>query len=180
MRLFFALWPPLEVAEQLAGVARAVAEQFGGKPTRQETLHLTLAFLGEVADERLALVTQAARRVEAAPFALDIDRLGYWPRKKLLWAGERAPRAALASLGDALQQAVSEAGFALPGRRAIFSPHITLVRDLPEAREAATPTAIAPINWPCPSFALIRSQRSDSGSFYETVAEFPLSGSSGA
>ena len=62
MRLFFALWPPLEVAEQLAGVARAVAQQFGGKPTRQETLHLTLAFLGEVPDDRMSLLMQTARR----------------------------------------------------------------------------------------------------------------------
>jgi len=180
MRLFFALWPPTEVAEQLAEVARAVALQFGGKPTRQETLHLTLAFLGEVSDEQLTLVAQTAQRIHIAPLALNIDRLGYWPRKQLLWAGETAPNAALGEFGDALQRALSEAGFALPGRRTIFSPHITLVRDLPEAREASPPTAIAAISWPCPSFALIRSQRSDAGSFYETVAEFPLSGSSGA
>ena len=175
MRLFFALWPPLEVAEQLAGVARAVAQQFGGKPTRQETLHLTLAFLGEVPDDRMSLLMQTARRVHAAPLALNIDRLGYWPRKQLLWAGETAPNAALGEFGEALLQALSEAGFALPGRRTTFSPHITQVRDLPEARETSPPAAIAAIRWPCPSFALIRSQRSDAGSFYEKVGEFPLS-----
>jgi len=176
MRLFFALWPAPEVAEQLAGLARCVADQFGGKPSRQETLHLTLAFLGDVPDHQVTLLTQTARRIRAASLALNIDRLGYWPRKQLLWAGETSPCAALGQLADALQQALSEAGFALPGRRPTFSPHITLVRDFPQARESAAPAAIATINWPCSSFVLIRSQKSDNGAFYQTVAEFPLRG----
>jgi 2'-5' RNA ligase len=180
MRLFFALWPPPDVAAQLAGIARTVAQRFGGKPSRQETLHLTLAFLGDVPDDRLPVVMQTARRVCAAPFALNVDRLGHWPRKQLLWAGETAPNAVLATLGAALQLALSEAGFALPGRRTIFSPHITLVRDFPEARDGAAPATIAAIAWPCSSFALIRSQRSDAGSFYEIVAEFPFGASSAA
>ena len=177
MRLFFALWPPLEVAEQLAGIAHSVVDQFGGKPTRQESIHLTLTFVGELPEAQLPLLAQAARSVLAAPFTLNVDRFGYWPRKQLLWAGETSPCAALGELADALQQALSEAGFAIPGRRPIFSPHITLVRDFPEARESSAPAPMAPINWPCSRFVLIRSQKSDSGSFYQTVADFPLSGS---
>lgn len=180
MRLFFALWPAFEVAEQLAGVAQSVAKAFGGKPSRQDSLHLTLAFLGDVPDDQVFFVTQAARCVHAVPLALNIGRLGYWQRKQLLWAGETVPSAALVDLADRLQRALNQAGIPITGRRPIFSPHITLVRDFPEARQPSVPTLIDTISWPCSSFALIRSQRSDAGSFYETVADFPLSELSGA
>ena len=48
MRLFFALWPPEDLSRALADGAEALARRFGGKPARRETIHLTLAFLGEV------------------------------------------------------------------------------------------------------------------------------------
>lgn len=174
MRLFFSLWPPIEVAEQLAGIARSVASQLGGKPTRQDSIHLTLAFLGDVPEERLSVLTTTAQTIRSAPFALDIDSLGYWPRKHLLWAGNTTPCAALGTLVDELWNALSEAGFAGDGRNRAFSPHITLIRKLPEAREPPTLPAIDPIRWRCSSFALIRSEKSDSGSSYRTLADFPL------
>jgi len=48
MRLFFALWPPTAAAEQLTDIANSISKQLGGKPTRQDTVHLTLAFLADV------------------------------------------------------------------------------------------------------------------------------------
>jgi RNA 2',3'-cyclic 3'-phosphodiesterase len=175
VRLFFALWPPSEVAEQLAAIARDVAQRFGGKPTRQETLHLTLAFLGEVPDEALGPLTQMARRIAGAAFTLKLDRLGYWPRKELLWAGESATSVALAELAAALRQALREAEIAVADRGQPFAPHITLLRRLSENQPA--PAAIETIRWPCSSFGLIRSRRSDAGSVYEVLGEFPLGGS---
>jgi 2'-5' RNA ligase len=180
MRFFFALWPAPDVAERLADVARALASRFGGKPTRQESIHLTLAFLGDLSDDALPVLTQTAQTIAATAFTLSIDRLGYWPRKQLLWAGERLPNADLVKLVDDLETALNAAGFALAGRYPMFSPHVTLVRGFPAAGDALTPSAIDAISWPCSRFALIRSQRSDAGSLYETVADFPLNGSSAA
>ena len=135
MRLFFALWPPTEAAEQLSGIAQSAARQFGGKPTRQETIHLTLAFLGEVPEEQLPLLEQTARIVRAAPFMLNIDCLGYWRRNHLLWAGSDSPCIALAELVENLQSALTDAGFTVADRDRTFTPHITLIRKVPEARE---------------------------------------------
>jgi len=180
MRLFFALWPAPAVAERLAGVARAVASRFGGKPARQESIHLTLAFLGDLPAEALPALTQAAQTIASAAFTLAIDRLGYWPRKQLLWAAERSPNAELVKLACDLETALSRAGFALAGRDPVFSPHITLVRGFPVAGEALMQSAIAAINWPCSRFALIRSQKSATGSSYEAAAEFPLNGPAAA
>lgn len=53
--IVFVLWPPMDAAEQLAAVARVTATRFGGKPTLVKTIHLTLAFLGDVPEARLLL-----------------------------------------------------------------------------------------------------------------------------
>ena len=174
MRLFFALWPPMEATERLVGIAQSAADQFGGKPTRQETIHLTLAFLGEVAEERLPLLIQSATSVRATSFELDIDRLGYWNHNHLLWAGSTLPCAALIELVNALQNALIEAGFTVDGGKRVFNPHISLVRKIPEAGSPGQLPSIEPIRWPCSSFVLVRSRLSDAGPLYETISDFPL------
>ena len=174
MRLFFALWPPIEISKKLLGIAQATAGQFGGKSTRQETIHLTLAFLGEVPEDQLSRVIQSAMRVRAKPFELDIDRLGFWHQNHLLWAGSTSPCARLNTLANDLQNALTETGFAMDSWKRGFNPHISLTRKIPEASSPLELPAIEPIRWLCSSFALVRSRLTDAGSLYETVSDFPL------
>ncbi len=175
MRLFFALWLPSDAAARLAGIARANAGQFGGRPTRQEAIHLTLAFLGEVPEENLPLPVRTAQLVHSTPFALDIDRLGHWARQRVLWAGPASPCPALDALVGNLRRALVDAGFAVDDWNRGFTAHITLIRKLPGVPTSLALPAIEPINSLCSSFALVHSQTSDAGSNYRTVADFPLS-----
>lgn len=173
MRLFFALWPPREIAERLARIAQANATRFGGKPTRQETIHLTLSFLGEVSDERLPQLIRSAEDVRSAPFDLDIDGLGFWQHNHLIW-GRPLPSAALTELAGRLQNALTEAGFAHGREKYAFSPHVSLVRKVPQANVPLRFHVIEPTHWHCASFVLVRSRLSDAPPTYETVYEFPL------
>lgn len=177
-RLFFALWPSAALADGLEQIATAAAGRFGGRPTRRETLHLTLAFLGDVAEPEVAAVVAAGRRVVASPFCLHIDRLGSWRHNRLLWAG-CAPAAGLAALIEQLRGGLAAAGHPLAERQYTLTPHLTLVRKLPAATPAdevgQLPLAHLP-EWPCTRFALVASQLSSLGPAYRTVAEFPLSG----
>ena len=174
MRLFFALWPPTEATERLFELAQATADQFGGKPTRQETIHLTLAFLGEVPDERLPLAIQTAMRVRAVPFELAIDRLAYWCHNHLVWAGTTLPCAPLIELAAQLQAALTDADFASGDGKTTFTPHLSLVRKVSDNSTALRLPMIEPIHWRCSSFALVRSRLAETGPRYETVVEFPL------
>jgi len=174
MRLFFALWPPAEVAQQLAEIARSATDQFEGRPTRQESVHLTLAFLGEVSEERLPLLIQTAQIIRAAPFVLNIDSLGYWHHNHLLWAGNATPCVALGELVNDLQMVLSNAGFAVDGQNRIFTPHITLVRKFPQASAPLTLPVVETICWPCSRFVLVRSKGSESGSSYQIIYDFSL------
>ncbi len=174
MRLFFALWPPIEIAERLAEIARSAANNFGGKPTREETIHLTLAFIGDVPDDRLPLLIGSARGIRTAPFDLDIDGLGYWRHNHLIWASI-LPSAALTELASTLKNALTEVGFANGREKHAFAPHVSLVRKVPESSVPLTLPVIEPARWHCPSFVLVRSRLADAPPFYETVSEFPLS-----
>jgi 2'-5' RNA ligase len=176
-RVFFALWPPVALAEQLAATARTAAGQFGGRPTRQETIHLTLAFLGEVDASRLPEIVRIARRIEAADFDLQIDHLAFWAHKRLLWAGCSAVPPALRQLVEDLQRNLAQAAYPPATGGHGFTPHLSLVRRVPVA---SAPPAVYPLatltmpDWPCRGFVLVRSQGSSLGSDYLIIDEFPL------
>ncbi len=179
-RVFFALWPEAALAERLAALAEAQAAAVGGRAMARETLHLTLAFLGDVALEALPALQEAGRLVarqqvmhHVFPLEFSLDHFGYWQHNHLAWIGCRTPVAALHGLADALAAAVGERGFALEPRP--FVPHVTLVRRAPVAppcREEALP-----LSWRATDFALLRSRRHTGGAAYETLARWPAEGS---
>ena len=173
-RVFFALWPSPEIAQRLAAVAASHAKDAGGRATRGETIHLTLAFLGDVALESLPELQRVAGEVRASAFDLVLNRFGVWRHNRLFWAGCTTTPHALAALSSSLVHALQAAGFAVANAKRHFTPHITLVRKV-AALEAALP-ACEPLSWRCDKFVLVRSQLSVAGSAYRTIAEFPLGG----
>ena len=174
MRIFFALWPSLQSAKHLATIAAETAARIGGRPTRQETIHLTLAFLGEVPEERAPELITIAEALRMSAFDLRIDRLGYWRHNHLLWAGCSEGPAQLAELASGLCRRLSEAGFSIDNGKRPFTPHVTLVRKVPEPGPEPSLPAIEPITWTCPDFVLVRSRLSSDGPNYEALARFPL------
>lgn len=179
-RVFFALWPTPEVAERLGDIAHDSAQSFGGRATRRDTIHLTLAFLGNVAEARLPELSIAAASVNVEPFAINIDQLGFWSHNHLLWAGCQAPSAPLDALSSQLRKDLARAGFRIGGEGRDFVPHITLVRRVPEATapsERRPLPSIEPFTWRNERFVLVRSTLSALGSSYQIIDEFPLTAS---
>ncbi len=176
-RVFFALWPAPEVAERLGDIARDAAHSFGGRATRRDTIHLTLAFLGNVPETHLPELSMAAASVRVAPFAINVDQLGFWSHNHLLWAGCQAPSAPLDALFRQLRQALARAGFRVGGEGRDFFLHITLVRRVPEAgapSESRPLPLMEPLPWRNERFVLVRSTLSELGSSYRIIDEFPL------
>ena len=176
MRVFFALKPSPTVEEVLANMANTSASRFGGKPTRQETIHLTLAFLGEVAAERVTDLIEVARTVRAVPFDIGIDCLGYWRHNQLLWAGFSTTQRPLLVLAGVLRTALGEAEF-LPIRDiGNFTPHVTLVRKCAMENASGILETTRRIDWHCSNFVLLASHFSTTSTTiapsYETLFEF--------
>lgn len=134
---------------------------------RRDTLHLTLAFLGDIPTGRVADAMRVADTIAVEPFDLTLDRVGYWKHNRILWAGGVSPR--LTFLADALGAGLRQAGFSLDSRS--FAAHVTLLRD---ACSAAPPPMPQALDWPVREFVLAESAPSGEGARYEIVARWPL------
>jgi RNA 2',3'-cyclic 3'-phosphodiesterase len=161
MRLFFALWPPRETALALERWARPL----DGRCTPADKIHLTLAFLGEV-DEQKAIA--AARCVQAPAFGLPVEQARYWGHNRIVWAGPRETPAALTRLADCLQLELYKESFILERRP--FAAHVTLLRKAP----AQTLPPLPGVAWPVQEFSLVGSLLGMHGSSYQIVERFPL------
>lgn len=176
-RVFFALWPPADVVEKLGQTARQLADKFGGRASRADTLHLTLVFLGAVPEARVVDLCIAARTVRSPAFKLSIERLGSWPKKKLLWAAPQTPPETLFSLQKSLLETLHLSGFGGADNDRKFAPHVTLVRDSKfDAKSADLPSSLARqgLPWVCREFVLVRSTRLPQGSSYRVIEHFSL------
>jgi 2'-5' RNA ligase len=94
-------------------------------------IHLTLAFLGELDDARLAAVEAAAEIAARAahPFTLEVAGLGTFgppTAPTVVWAGVGGNLPRLGALRETLTVALEVRGFARDARP--FSPHLTLAR----------------------------------------------------
>ena len=116
MRLFFALWPPAQAARGLHAWAQKAARETRGRVTRAETIHLTLAFLGEVDEEALPSAIGAGRGTGGKAHTLPIEQARWWKHNRIVWAGPNETPAPLASLAVELKRNLLEAGFELEQR----------------------------------------------------------------
>ena len=197
VKLFVAIVPPQSAVQELAAAVRplhalpqAAAVRWTGLPT----WHLTLAFLGQVADEELpglewGLAAAAAGQPE---FGL---RLGGGGRfgDRALWAGVRGDTAALGRLAGAAADAAERAGIGTDDRP--FTGHLTLARSsIPRGgddrgghrRGQGGAPDLAPLAdalagfqgepWRVSTLELMHSQPGPGPKRYETVAAWPLRG----
>jgi 2'-5' RNA ligase len=123
------------LTREIARLGRALP---GVRWSDPANLHLTLAFLGELDDERLAAVGAAAEAAALAvkPFTLEVAGLGsFGPAQapRVIWAGLGGNLQRLGQLYEALDAALEAHGFSREARP--FAPHLTL------ARLKAPPTA---------------------------------------
>jgi 2'-5' RNA ligase len=169
MRVFFALWPAQQVQDALARWARACREACGGRSPSAGSMHLTLAFLGEVEPERVRRLAGIAAVDGVAPFELVFDRLGYWRHNRIAHAAASVVPSALATLAGRLAAELGAAGFRTEARE--FVPHVTLAR---QARRAPGELRLEPIRWPVEEVRLVESIRVDGKASYQTLQSWTL------
>jgi len=167
-RLFFALWPAADLRDRLHAEAQACSKQQGGRAMQQETLHMTLLFLGDVLRERVPGLVQEVDKVECEPFAFQLGALQCWRHNRIAYAGLEQDVRPLHRLAAQLQEASDAAGIAYD-RRA-FTPHVTLVRKLEKPFDAAR---IELPRWQVSGFALVESSLQAEGPRYRDLCTWP-------
>ncbi len=182
MRLFVALEIPAVVRGNLAALIKSLR---GVSPQtrwiRPQNLHVTLKFIGEVPETKLAAIRNALAGVRSEqPVALDFRGLGFFPNEKhprVFWAGIDASTN-LKTLAANIDGATEKVG--IPREQRPFSPHLTLARfeppRLPEKLRAAIQENAAREfgSVRTSQFHLIESKLKPSGAEYTTVESFPF------
>ena len=168
-RVFFALWPEAALAERLATLAEAQAAAVGGRAMARETLHLTLAFLGEADETTQARLIAAAERQHCPPFSVHLDQTGWFQRAKAAWVGPGEWPNELTVLARALRRHGEKLG--LGNGEQGYRPHVTLSRKAGEAPgELPAPDFLLRAD----RFCLYQSVSTPDGVHYEPLACWPL------
>jgi RNA 2',3'-cyclic 3'-phosphodiesterase len=134
MRLFVGVAPPAAVLDDLdAACAPLRPSREDLRWTSRELWHITLAFLGEVAEEKLVRLLprleRAARR--HLSFGLSLAGAGAFPspaRANVLWSGLSGDRKALGELAMSVSAGARRAGAPPPDEGRRYRPHVTLAR----------------------------------------------------
>ena len=185
MRLFVAVLPPQDaLAELEAAVAPLRSVWPDLRWAGQDRWHLTLAFLGEVADTRLdglreRLARAASRHTE---MRVRIGPGGAFPspaRARVLCAhiqGEQADLDTLRVLAASVAAGARRAGAPPPDEGRKYRPHVTLARCRRPADLSTLTEALAGYRgaaWNATHIELIRSQTGPRPS-YQTIGSWPL------
>ena len=132
MRTFMALDIDSRIRQRLACLRQQLnARDAKIRWVEPENLHVTLNFLGEVADSSLPAVCEAATSAaaEIEPFDFDVRGLCCVPkgsRPTMIWAGVSDDTMRMAELQEQLAARLESLGFRRDSRP--FKPHITVAR----------------------------------------------------
>jgi len=161
LRLFYALWPDKATRDALANLQFSLR----GRIILPQNLHITLAFLGNQPAWLLPTLRTILERLNFPRIDLKIDRIGFFARSRIAWAGMNAVPPELSELHAALRKEL-EKNRIQHDERERFTPHITLAR---KAIRTET-VSFAPISWHADHVALVNSPMSGAGSLYRVLA----------
>jgi RNA 2',3'-cyclic 3'-phosphodiesterase len=168
VRLFFALWPDADVAQQLANIAAELNLATPSRLVSPKNYHLTLAFVGDVSPSRLAVLQRIGSAQRSSRCTIAFDALEYWRKAQVVVAAAAEPPPALLDLSAQLHTQLHDALALAPSR---LRAHATLAR---KVAQAPVLQAMSPLEWRATSFCLVRSETSGAESAYTVVDTWPL------
>ncbi len=185
MRLFVAITLNDDIRQALARVqARLRPTCDGVRWVEPELLHLTVKFLGDVADGRVPDVSEglALAASQCSPFELDLTGCGCFPEGKavrVIWAGVQDPTGALRRCVELVEVCMAELDF--PREDRPFAAHLTLGRVKEDRSGGRLRTRVAeasldPRRISVAALTLMESVLSPRGPLYTPVATCPLAG----
>lgn len=156
-RLFVALWPPDDVAEELRTLARK--DQRGVRFVRPENWHITLRFLGESHPDAVS------DALDGAPFLATRARLG--PAVDVL--AERALVVPVAGVDELAATVTERTRHIGEPPRQRFSAHLTVARVKRSVPMPRTLGSLVSAEFAVEEIALVQSRLHPDGARYETL-----------
>ena len=178
MRVFIAIELPDNIREALAELQRELRPVArSARWVAPDSIHVTLKFIGEVAESRIDEIDLAIVKVNWRPFTVTVKNVGFFPGSRsprIFWAGMEAPM--MARLAEALDAQLEQLGFQKEQRA--FTPHITLARTRQSRLESSLVTAAAKYethefgNFTVDRFFLIQSTLRLGGALYTKLRKY--------
>ncbi|HEY6144915.1 MAG TPA: RNA 2',3'-cyclic phosphodiesterase [Solirubrobacterales bacterium] len=185
-RLFVALDLPADLREGIAAWGREALADPALRPVAPESLHVTLAFLGQRPEEEIEAIAAVVRECAGpAPWVelLDPAQRPARGRARLYALPVLSP--GTEAIQAVLQQELAAGGFYEPESRP-FWPHVTVARVRPEGRGSRRPAVASgpPGKLPeslseariCRRMTLYRSELQPTGARYVPLAQVQLPG----
>ncbi len=125
IRLFIAITLPQPIRLMLHSMGRGIPN---ARPVKEEQIHLTLRFIGEVEGSMFKDIQESLTSVELLPFSISIKGVGHFPprgKPRIIWAGVQ-PTEQLIRLRNKIDSQLTRCSIE-PERRK-YMPHITLAR----------------------------------------------------
>ena len=184
MRCFIAIELAPDPHRALVKLLQQLPRAAGVRWCTENQLHLTLKFLGEVAEDRLGDVFDAISHASAqiAPFDVRLARLGAFPnqrRPRVLWVGVDDPTWGCSHWLAQADPQFAALGF--PAENRSYHPHITLGRGKDHAGSDRMRKLLDELEPPAPlgmtveRVVLFQSELAPSGARYTPLAKINLS-----
>ena len=158
MRLFISIDFTEEVKDVLKDAVKQLRRQTRSAGfTREENLHLTLAFIGEVEEDDVYDIIEIMKHTDMKPFDISVSGSGHFG--DLWWIGINK-KGSLAKLADHLKKQLRDAGFDIDNKK--FKPHITVARRVvPNKTHDDIKLSIPETSMTVDGFSLMKSERID-------------------
>jgi len=128
MRLFIAINFNNEAKAKINEVIKKVKlNSVQGNFVKEEHIHLTVEFLGEIQNNRVHLIKEIMDELEFEEFTFRLAKVGYFKRSEgnIYWIGIKE-NDTLLNMQKKLHQSLVDKGFELEDRE--YKPHITIGR----------------------------------------------------
>ncbi len=128
MRLFVAVDLDGNIREKIWKFSTSFSGIRGMKIVEKENLHITLIFLGEVAESLLPKIEEALSRVKFQKFDILLSGVGFFPSQKfprVVWVDVKEGSDKLKELADSVSRELKKLSFR---RDKEFVAHVTIAR----------------------------------------------------
>jgi 2'-5' RNA ligase len=169
MRLFFAAFPDVETCRKISAATQSLDLEGTPRYLAPANYHMTLLFLGEVADSELRSIREidGAQRIES--FSLRFDRWEYWQEARAVVASSADRPPSLLRLRATLAEGLAHRGVAFDAKP--LRPHVTVARKIVQAPVLQ---ALSEFEWEVHALSLVSSALAPDGSVYTVVGTWPL------
>lgn len=174
IRCFIAIDIPNKLKERIGELSKELEKEINIgaiKPVTNENLHITLKFLGNVLEKKLAIIEQRLKSIQFKPFLIHLKGVGVFPSEeyiRVIWLG---------CLGEEIEELAEKINHVLAKdfRKEGFVGHLTIARV--KKKVELKDFIIRHKNddfgtFLCKSFELKKSRLEKDGAVYTILARF--------